>query len=428
MRISKAGAGVCGGLLLAAIAPVNAGSVDAKLLDMLKANGSITAAQHAELSADLAKEASEEKLAAKNQVSETDFVAFTQRAGWAANTRLTGDMRVRHDYINIEDEAKSDGRDKDRQRIRARLGAFAQVNPEVEAGIQVASGNSGDARSTNQDMNDYFSKKSVWLDLAYIDYHPAAVPGFKGFAGKMKQPWVAVGDAAWDGDINPEGFAATYSKKFGSTTLFGSTGYFVLKDNVDGEGVEWQHDLNLAALQIGASFDAGDDVRIMLGGSVNSFSNDKYASTSSFRTNGNTTDKFGLYELFSQVDLIGLPLPLSVYGQYIQNAEAEDFGVYQDGDQDTAWLVGFRTTIEGFSIDYNYRDVQNNAVVGGFTDSDFASGYTGSSGHKLKLKYDFLKNLSGALSYFNTESDWASRNEPEDAAADTIMIDLEAKF
>ena len=37
MRISKAGAGMCGALLLAAIAPVNAGSVDAKLLDMLKA-------------------------------------------------------------------------------------------------------------------------------------------------------------------------------------------------------------------------------------------------------------------------------------------------------------------------------------------------------------------------------------------------------
>ncbi len=428
MRISKAGAGMCGALLLAAIAPVNAGLVDAKLLDMLKANGAITAAQHAELSADLAREASEEKLAAKTQVSEKDFFEFKELAGWAANTRLKGDMRVRHGYVNIEDENKDAGRDKDQQRIRARLGAFTQVNPEIEAGIQVASGNSTDRRSSNQDLDNYFDKKSIWLDLAYIDYHPAAVPGLKGFAGKMKQPWVAVADMAWDTDINPEGFAASYSRKFGSTTLFGSTGYFIVKDNVDAEGVEWQHDLSLTALQIGASFDASEELRIMLGGSVNSFSNDKYGSTSSFRTSGNTTDKFGLYELFGQVDVNGLPLPLSVYGQYIRNVEAEDFGVYQDGDQDTAWLVGLRTNIDDFSIDYNYRDVQNNAVVGGFTDSDFAAGFTGSSGHKLQLKYEFLKNFSGGVTYFNTEADAVSRSKPDDAQVDVIQIDLNARF
>ncbi len=45
-------AGICGGLLLAA-APAFAGNVDQKLLDMLLANGSITADQHAELAADL---------------------------------------------------------------------------------------------------------------------------------------------------------------------------------------------------------------------------------------------------------------------------------------------------------------------------------------------------------------------------------------
>ena len=54
MRLSKAV--VCGGLILAGATQANAGSVDAKLLDMLKANGSITAAQHAELSADLVRE------------------------------------------------------------------------------------------------------------------------------------------------------------------------------------------------------------------------------------------------------------------------------------------------------------------------------------------------------------------------------------
>ena len=48
-------AGLLGGLLLAA-APAFAGTVDQKLLDMLLANGSINASQHAELTGDLARE------------------------------------------------------------------------------------------------------------------------------------------------------------------------------------------------------------------------------------------------------------------------------------------------------------------------------------------------------------------------------------
>ena len=429
MRSAKLG--VYGGLLLAAAVQANAGSVDAKLLDMLKANGSITAAQHAELSADLAREQRAEKREAKQLVKEKDYVAFTQAAGWAANTRLTGDMRVRQETIDVEDEPDFTGsRNKDRQRLRARLGAFTKVNPEVETGIQVASGSGADRRSTNENLDNYFDKKAVWLDLAYINYNPAAVPGLKAFAGKMKQPWMSMGDVIWDGDINPEGFAAGYTKKDGTTTFFGSGGYYVLKDAVDSEGFEIKHDLGLYQAQIGAAFDVTDAARWTVGASVYDFNKDKYGSTSSFRANGNTTDQFGLGELFTQLDVIGLPLPLSIYGQYVLNYEARDMAEtsIDDSDEDTAYLFGLRTNIAGVSVDYNYRDVDANGVVGGFTDSDFAVGYTNSSGHKLKLKYDFMKNFSIGATYFMAESDAVSSLKLQDVGADTLHVDLEAKF
>lgn len=427
MRLSKAVA--CGGLILAGAAQANAGSVDAKLLDMLKANGSISAAQHAELSADLAREAREEKRAAKAVVKEKDFVAFRQAAGWAESTRLTGDMRVRQETIDIDGEPDfKDSRDKDRQRIRARLGAFTKVNSEVETGIQVASGSGADRRSTNENMDNYFDKKAVWLDLAYISYVPVAVPGLKTFAGKMKQPWMSMGDVIWDGDINPEGFAAGYTKKSGTTTFFGSGGYYTLKDAVDSEGFEIDNDLGLYQAQVGVAFDVTDSARWTIGASVYDFNNDKYGSTTSFRANGNTTDQFGLGEIFTQLDVIGLPLPLSIYGQYVQNYEARDFLAFEDGGEDTAFLVGLRTNVAGIAFDYNYRDVEANAVVGGFTDSDFAVGFTNSSGHKLKLKYDFMKNFSIGATYFMAESDAVSSQKLQDADADTIHVDLEAKF
>lgn len=418
-----------GSVIVACAAQAEAGMVDAKLLDMLLANGSITKAQHTELSADLAREARAESKKTRDLVAEKDFIAFRQLAGWAESTALRGDMRVRHEGIDIEGEPDfTKSRNKDRQRLRARLGAFTRINPEVETGIQIASGNGADRRSTNENLDNYFDKKAVWVDLAYINYNPVAVTGLKTFAGKMKQPWMSMGDVIWDGDINPEGIAASYTKKNGTTTFFGSGGYYTMKDAVDGDGFEFENDLSLYHLQGGAAFDAGDSVRLTLGASLYEFDNEEFGSTSSFRTNGNTTDRFGLYELFAQMDVIGLPLPLSVYGQYVRNHDARDFGTAFDGGEDTAFLIGLRTNVAGLAIDYNYRDVEANAVVGGMTDSDFAAGYTNSSGHKIKVKYDILKNFAIGATYFMAESDVASSTGLTDADVDTLHIDLEAKF
>ncbi|ANX04273.1 putative porin [Immundisolibacter cernigliae] len=413
-------AGLCGGLLLAATVPAYA-AVDGKLLDMLMANGSITAAQHAELTADLARETKAAERTASKQVKSEEMTALQQKLAWAMNTQLKGDVRVRYENIHIEDELDSGGRDKDRQRIRARLGAFTQVNPEVEAGIQIASGGGKDARSTNQDLTDYFNKKDLWLDLAYIDYHPLQVPGLKVFGGKMKQPWVSMGDTIWDGDINPEGGAVTYKRLFGGTEVFGSAGYYVLQDNIDGEGVQFEHDLRLYAGQVGTRFFPGDSFKVTVGGSVYAYDDDE--DSAALRVNGNTTDQFRLYEAFGQVDVIGLPLPLSVYGQYVMNGAARG----PDDDQDQAWLVGVMTRLFDVGVDYNYRDVQRNGVVGAFTDSDFAAGYVGSRGHKLKLKYDLGKNFSIGTTYFMAESDVASRFT-DDASVNTLQVDVEAKF
>jgi len=446
-------AGLLGGLLLAA-APVFAGTVDQKLLDMLLANGSINATQHAELVGDLAKEQRKAERADAKQVKTEDMVALQQKLGWAMNTQLRGDVRARYENVHIEDEPDT-GRDQDRQRIRARIGAFTQVNPEVEAGIQVASGSSDDRRSTNQSLDGAFSKKSVWLDMAYIDYHPLAVPGLKIFGGKMKQPWVSLGDIIWDGDTNPEGAAASYSRKWGMTELFGSTGYFVLTDNVDGEGRQFEHDLRLYSGQIGTRFYPGDSFKVTLGGSVYAYDNDD--QTTVLRANGNNQNEFRLLETFGQLDVIGLPLPLSVYGQFVQNTAATGVDADQDqawlvgviglplplsvygqfvqntaatgvdADQDQAWLVGVMTRVFDVGVDYNYRDVQRNGVVGAFTDSDFADGYVGSRGHKLKLRYDINKNFAFTTTYFMAESDVASRFT-DDASVNRLQVDLEAKF
>jgi len=440
MRLAstKTAAALCGGLLLAMSVPASA-AVDAKLLDMLKANGSISQAQYVELQAELAKDQKAQQIAQQAQQETNEQVAaaakkanelsaFDQKLAWAAKTQFKGDVRVRQETVKIDGESNNGGRDKDRQRIRARLGAYSEINPQVDTGIRIATGGGDDARSTNQDMDNYFDKKQIWLDLGYIDYHPDAVKNLHVIGGKMLQPWVSMGDVIWDSDINPEGLAVTYKYPLGgSAELFGSLGNYSLKDNVDGEGVQFRHDLRLTAGQLGSRFAITDNLKLTVGGSVYAYQNDKDSRCTGTSTpcalavNGNSADnQFRLYEGFSQIDIGGLPMPLSFYGQYVKNNDAVT-------DQDTAWLLGAKSKVFGFNLDYNYRDVQRNAVVGAFTDSDFANGTTGSRGHKFKVGYDIDKNFALGATYFLTKSDYSSRTQ-RDANTNTLQLDAEAKF
>jgi hypothetical protein len=442
MRLAstKTAAVLCGGLLLAMSIPASA-AVDAKLLDMLKANGQISAAQYSELQAELAKDQKEKQIAQQAQQESNEQIAatakkandlsiFDQKLAWAAKTQFKGDVRFRQETVKIQGESNNGGRDKDRQRIRARLGAYTEVNPQVDTGIRIATGGSDDARSTNQDLDNYFDKKQIWLDLGYIDYHPDAIKNLHVIGGKMAQPWVNMGDVIWDSDINPEGLALTYKYPLGANAeLFGSVGNYTLKDNVDGDGVQFRHDLRLTSGQLGTRFSVTDNLKLTLGGSIYAYQNDEdsrcptsgtVTAPCALAVNGNSTNEFRLYEGFAQADVGGLAVPLAFYGQYVKNNDTTT-------DQDTAWLLGAKSKVFGFNLDYNYRDVQRNAVVGAFTDSDFANGTTGSRGHKFKVGYDIDKNFALGATYFLTKADFSSRTQ-RDANTNILQLDAEAKF
>jgi len=416
-------------MFTAATSASAAESVDAKLLGMLKANGSITAEQYTELSADLAKE---QRKVARETVDKEELTTFQQKIGWAANTVISGDVRIRQERIEVQGKQPTE-QTANRQRYRARIAAVSQVTPSVEAGIRLATGNSNDVRSTNQDMNNYFTKKDIWLDRAYINWHPENVPGLKMIGGRMSQPWVKVAETEmiWDNDINPEGLAVQYSRKFGQTNVFGSGGVFTAKDNVTGSGPQFDNDLRLYYGQLGTNLFPGDSFKLTLGGTLFHYFHDEFGvpgapgsgGNPGLQTNGNTSTQFQLYEGFGQLDILGLPLPLSLYTQYVTNPNANG----PQKDEDSGYLVGLLTRVWEIGVNYQYRDVERNAVVGAFTDSDFASGFTASHGHKLQLSYNIAKNFQFATTYFLTESD-ASNAPFTGSDTDTLQFDFIASF
>ncbi|MFO3722386.1 putative porin [Pseudomonas sp. HLMP] len=401
------------GMMLALSAPASA-AVDAKLLEMLRANGSINEAQYNELQADLAQETKEKA----DQKAQADRLSsFEQKVAWAAKTQIKGDVRLRYEDVNV-DNPNSRSNNQDRERVRARVGFYSEINPQVDAGVRVATGSSSDARSTNQSLDNYFDKKSLWVDLAYLDWHPTALPGLHLIGGKMNQPWVSMGDIIWDSDINPEGIAVTYKTDLGGAELFASAGHYNLKDNVDGDGVQFKHDAQLYHGQLGTHFGLADTVKVTVGGSIYGYDNDK--SSTALQNFGNTTNEFNLVEGFGQLDFTGFAIPLSAYGQFVKNTDSTD-------GADKAWLAGLKTKVGSWSLDYNYRDVQRNAVVSLFTDSDFGAGFTGSRGHKFKVGYEIDKNFSLGAAYLMAKTD-LSQLPNSNADVDTLQVDLEAKF
>ena len=108
----------------------------------------------------------------------------------------------------------------------------------------------------------------------------------------------------------------------GPAEVFGSLGHYNLKDNVDGDGVQFKHDAQLYAGQLGTRFNAADTVKVTVGGSIYGYDNDK--ASAALASLGNTTNEFNLVEGFGQVDFTGFAIPLSAYGQFVKNTESTD--------------------------------------------------------------------------------------------------------
>ena len=125
---------------------------------------------------------------------------------WTETIKMKGDLRYRHEMIDKE------GKDaRHRHRVRARFGVFGEVSPYTKVGIQLATG-SDDPVSTNQTLDGAFSTKQVGIDLAYLEANHPRLPGMNVKGGKFKNPFFKPGksELIWDGDLNPEGGAATF--------------------------------------------------------------------------------------------------------------------------------------------------------------------------------------------------------------------------
>jgi hypothetical protein len=113
--------------------------------------------------------------------------------------------------------------DRNRFRLRARLGMDADLTDGFTAGMRIATGSDNSPVSTNQTMGASggdFSKYSIWLDRAYLKFEPFKNPLAAKYAkqagapdslvfwfGRFDNPFWSPTDLVWDTDLGFDGAA-----------------------------------------------------------------------------------------------------------------------------------------------------------------------------------------------------------------------------
>lgn len=354
-------------------------------------------------------------------------------AEWASRISARGDLRYRHEQIADDLSNSTDSNDKRyRDRLRARIGFDARVSDTLSGTFMLAS-SPDDPRSSNQTLTGVNSRKSVGIDLAYVDWKYAAWGTLT--AGKMRYPIVRPGQSLLqDGDINPEGLALTFREGiwFGSAYHLWIEERSTAADTViyggqAGARLPFQGGTLLLSAQY-SDLVKGEGFRPFYGCTGTA----AVAAGTIACANGNTVlgtttanavlaNDFNVLGLSGEFNTRWGALPLQVWGDYARNLAADDL--------DTAWSAGVvlgRAADRGtWEAGLAFESLGKDSLFGQLVDSDFGDGRTDADGWILRGGYSLARNWLVNATYFLNE-----RQTEVGTSSDyrRLMLDLNLRF
>lgn len=384
--------------------------------------------------------------------------------------------------------------DRQRTRLRARLGTEIMLGDSFNGGIRLATGDSNSPTSPNQTLGGSggnFSKYAIWLDRAFLSYDAGPGDGQElvFLMGRFDNPFFST-DIQWDDDLGFDGlavrgkvrlndqvssffsagyfpvfntdfnFASNQPAKFSSTDKWLSGGQFGIEWKMTDEltakfGVAY-YDFNNIEGNLSTPFipltpsDAGntDSTRPGFAQRGNTYMAlrdiDNTTSANAFGTKYQY-QYYGLASQFRNLTITGKidydhfdPVRVSLIGEATKNLAFEkgdvagravnNFGAAYDGG-DTAWNLTFlvgKPALEAFGdwqASFGYRYVESDAVVDGFTDSDFGGGGTNVQGYTLGANMALSRAVRCGLRWMSSDEIIGSP-----LSTDTFQFDINAKF
>jgi hypothetical protein len=352
----------------------------------------------------------EERLRALEEKYESKIAVLDilERFSWK------GDFRFRY-QIDKRDQAGVNNIDRNRARIRFRLGSTIHMYEDLDIGFRMVTGSLGSQTSTNSTLDGGFGNKAIDLDRAYFKWSPKP---FTLQGGKLAPPFMK-SQLIWDSDVNVEGVSEQFSHKSGDTHLKLILGQFILEENNPGDDIvlyayqgvlEQQTRLGKFNVAL-AYYDYAD--------------HEDPGSAPTNAVSNNTLSEVKVVDLMGKWSDSVYGKPIKIFAEVAKNTGTLAPG---QSDLDTAWHVGFAYGKSGqqfadWDLKLIYRLVQTEAVLDVLADSDFHSGLSNARGFKVAGAMGLRKGIKLALTYFNTQEERGASDEKQ-----TLEADLMFKF
>jgi hypothetical protein len=419
----------------------------------------------------------------RNQMKEEirqEVLAQAKEEGWANPSALPswlsrftfeGDIRLRYQgdfldpnnafYINEQQtnltrslQLLNTTEDRDRFRVRARLGAQMRVNEWTTAGIRIVTGQLTDPTSSNQTAGNYWNKYTISLDRAYVDVRPYT--WLEVLGGRIGIPFFGT-DLVWADDLSVDA-AMVKLKPFISDTFEGGVvlGAFPLQELELSPNDKWMYGGQLQGLWKGQR-----DLRTRLGIGFYAYTNTtgelsppgstiNEGTAPLFLQKGNTVFNIssdptrpllGLaaeYRLLNITGSVDLPAfnetRFTLIGDYVRNLAFDEAAVSANvgttvDPRVTGWQVRAQlgsphiNMRNSWNFFVGYKYLERDATLDAFTDPTFHLGGTDGKGYIIGGNYGLGQNVWATLRYFSTD---AIDGPP--LKSDTLQVDLNARF
>lgn len=411
---------------------------------------------------------------------------------WVDRLKWSGDLRLRYQNdlfaannapgIDFADEPYGLGsfpnyintqEDRERYRIRARLGLSAKITDYVSAGFRITTGDLTDPVSTNQTLGNGFNKFSLVLDRAFATVQPRDWLSITG--GRIPNPFFST-DLVWDDDLNFEGVSATLTPWVQSDSdakPFFTVGAFPLQE-VQTSPTNRARDKWLYAAQAGLDWKMNASTRWRFGLAYYDYRNiaavpddvpfdflyDYADSVLKSRQKGNTryrvapndrSDLFGLAADYSLVNLTAAvdlahfePVHVILDGDVVKNIgyDAAQVNSRLVSGPQAARTLGWQSRLTvgwpsiqnqgDWQVFMGYRHLERDAVLDAFADSDFRLGGTNSKGFFVGGQYGLDRNSWLSAKWLSADQIDGNVNpitlKKDQFSTDVIQVDFNAKF
>jgi len=359
----------------------------------------------------------------KQKILETETLVPVAEKSMIDRIHFKGDLRLRYESIERDDKDN-----KYRNRYRLRLGLVYDLTDELhfEVGMRSGFANPTSGNQTfweDQPLSDYFwqSLRVNVLGLSYKSGNSTYKIGRQPYM--MYRP--VKSQLVWDNDVSMNGVNYQYKDDtkiitvgINQPTLEEAA---VAQDDVNLFLAQYVHKtkLEFAKLNLGAGIYYYDGLK----GNTTLFGSSKgntvYGADKRYANDYHIVEGFGELE-FS--DVFGMPLKVAAGVVYNFAADDNNFGY------DLAIQLGKAKQIGDWQVKYSYTDLQDDATLGAYSDSDNFGGGTAAKGHAIRGKYKMGKKLYLAGSFF-FDTLYASKSHTgEEADYERVQLDAIMKF